>query len=70
VAFESVPWAVLAPGARHKVYRVGDTVLRLVEFTCEFVEPDWCLHGHVGYALAGDLDVDFDGALEHFTAGD
>lgn len=70
VDFDALPWDVLAPGARHKVYRVGETVLRLVEFTHGFVEPDWCLRGHVGYVLAGDLDVDFDGALEHFTAGD
>jgi len=70
VAFDSVPWDILAPGARHKVYRDGDTVLRLIEFTHGFVEPDWCLRGHVGYVLAGDLDVDFAGAIEHFTAGD
>ena len=70
VAFDSLAWDDLAPGARHRAFRAGDTVLRLVEFTHGFVEPDWCLRGHVGYVLSGDLDVDFDGVLEHFTAGD
>jgi quercetin dioxygenase-like cupin family protein len=70
VAFDSVPWEILAPGARHKVFRDGDTILRLVEFTHGFVEPDWCLRGHVGYVLSGDLDIDFDGAPEHLSAGD
>jgi quercetin dioxygenase-like cupin family protein len=70
VAFDSVPWDVLAPGARHKVFRDANTVLRLVEFSYGFVEPDWCVHGHVGYVLAGDLDIDFDGTRVRFAAGD
>jgi hypothetical protein len=70
VAFDSLPWDTLAPGARHKIFRAGDTVLRLLEFSHGFVEPDWCRRGHVGYVLAGDLDVDFHGKLEHFSAGD
>jgi quercetin dioxygenase-like cupin family protein len=70
VAFDSIAWDILAPGARHKVFRDADTFLRLVEFTHGFVEPDWCVRGHVGYVLAGDLDVDFDGTRVRFAAGD
>jgi quercetin dioxygenase-like cupin family protein len=70
VDFEALAWESLTPGARHKLVRDGDLVLRLVEFDCGFSEPDWCRHGHVGYVLSGQLDVEFEGALTHFSAGD
>ena len=44
--------------------------VRLVEFSAGFVEADWCVRGHVGYVLDGRMEVDFDGAVEVFGAGD
>ena len=44
--------------------------MRFVEFSHGFVEPEWCINGHVGYVLDGDMDVDFDGETVHFSAGD
>ncbi len=70
VAFDSLQWVSPLPGARHKLYRHEDTVLRLVEFSRGFVEPDWCTKGHIGYVLDGQVDVDFDGAVVRFSAGD
>jgi uncharacterized protein YjlB len=70
IGFESLAWEDLAAGARQKVFRSGDTVLRLLEFTSGFAEPDWCLRGHAGLVLEGELNVDFDGSVVHFAAGD
>jgi len=70
IAFGSLSWESLAPAARQKVFRHGDSSLRLVEFDREFVEPDWCTRGHIGYVLEGELDVDFDGAVIRYVAGD
>jgi len=43
------------PGARSKFFQQEDKQIRLVEFTDEFVEPDWCEKGHIGYVLEGTL---------------
>jgi len=69
VDFESLPWQPSRPGARAKVHREGSKQLRLVEFTSEFVEPDWCESGHVGYVLSGVLEVDFRGQVISYPEG-
>ena len=70
VAFASQEWERPAPGVRTKVHRGPGVQLRLVEFSAGFVEADWCVRGHVGYVLNGRMEVDFDGTLEVFEAGD
>jgi hypothetical protein len=70
VDFESIPWESPAPGLRFKAYRRDGRSLRLAEFTREFVEPDWCIKGHAGYVLAGEIEVDFHGRKVAFRAGD
>ncbi len=69
VDFESLEWQTSLPGARFKAFRQGGRTLRLLEFTKGFVEPDWCTKGHIGYVLEGQLDVDFDGSIVRFSAG-
>ena len=68
--FESIPWDASTPGVRFKVRKQGGSQLRLVEFFREFVEPDWCLRGHIGYVLEGELEIDFNGQVISFRQGD
>lgn len=70
VAFDSLSWESQLPGARYKAFQHGDTRLRVAEYTREFVAPDWCREGHVGYVLEGEVDIDFDGDVVRFSAGD
>jgi hypothetical protein len=70
VDFESIPWESPAPGLRFKAYKCCGQNLRLAEFTRDFVEPDWCVEGHAGYVLAGEIEVDFHGKKVVFRAGD
>ena len=71
VDFKSLPWeSPPMAGVRSKVYRQEGRQLRLVEFTREFVEPDWCLKGHIGYVLEGQLEVEFDNGVVVFGPGD
>jgi len=70
IDFESIAWEKLALGARFKAYRQGRRKLRLAEFTREFVEPDWCTKGHIGYVLQGRMEIDFDGQIVTFGPGD
>ncbi len=65
-----MPWKNPAVGVRFKAYEQGGRKLRLVEFSREFVEPDWCTKGHIGYVLEGQLEINFDGKVVAFGPGD
>ena len=69
VDFDALPWQSSLPGARFKVHRDGAKQLRLVEFTSEFVEPDWCEKGHVGLIVSGALEIDFRGRVISYPEG-
>lgn len=70
VAFDALPWQPMAPGARHKVAEQGGKRLRLVELTPAFVDPEWCLKGHVGYVVEGSLELEFEARVERVSAGE
>jgi quercetin dioxygenase-like cupin family protein len=70
IDFESIEWEKPAEGVQFKAYERNGRKLRLVEFSKEFVEPDWCSKGHIGYILEGQMEIDFDGKKEVFGPGD
>jgi quercetin dioxygenase-like cupin family protein len=70
VDFDSLQWQTSLQGARYKAFQHGARTLRLVEFTKDFVEPEWCRKGHIGYVLAGEMDISFGGTAVRFAAGD
>ena len=69
VLFDSLEWQSPIHGARFKAFRSGEKQLRLVEFTSEFVEPDWCEKGHIGFVIQGELEIDFHGQLVRYPEG-
>jgi hypothetical protein len=69
IDFDALSWESLVPGARFKVFRHGGKQLRIVEFTREFVEPQWCEKGHFGFVIKGELEVDFRGKLVRYAEG-
>lgn len=69
IVFDALPWHHPLPGARFKVHREGARQIRLVEFSSEFVEPDWCAKGHIGYVLDGTLEISFKGHCATYPAG-
>ncbi|MHC4476205.1 MAG: cupin domain-containing protein [Planctomycetota bacterium] len=70
IDFDSMEWEEPADGVRFKAYEKDGRRLRLVEFGKEFVEPDWCTGGHIGYILEGQVEIDFDGKVITFGPGD
>ena len=70
IDFESMAWESPAESVRFKAYEQGGRKLRLVEFSKDFVEPDWCRKGHIGYILEGEMEIDFDGKVIQFGPGD
>ncbi len=69
VMFDSLEWQSSIHGARFKAFRSGDKQLRLVEFTDQFVELEWCEKGHIGYVIQGELEIDFHGHLVRYPEG-
>lgn len=70
VAFETIQWQVMAPGARHKMVERGGTRIRLLELTDSFIEHDGCLKGRVGYLIGGELEFTFESRTERLQPGD
>ena len=70
IDFGSMPWDETVAGVRMKVYRESETQVRLVEFSSEFAESEWCRRGHIGYVLDGRLEVSFPDSQEILEAGD
>ena len=70
VDFDNIPWTTPMPNVRFKVYRDGSRQLRIVEFGQGFVEPDWCLRGHIGLVLEGSGRLQFEGSEFAFKEGD
>ena len=70
IDFEAMEWQSPAVGVRFKAYEQGGRKLRLVEFSKEFVEQDWCTKGHIGYVHEGRMEINFDGKATVFGPGD
>ena len=69
IDFDALPWQQAAVGARFKSFSQGGRRVRIVEFTSDFVEPDWCEKGHVGIVLRGELEIDFRGRRLRYAEG-
>ena len=69
IIFDRIEWQAPQPGIRFQAARDGSKQVRLVEFTPEFVESQWCEKGHAGLVLSGELEVDFSGHVVRFPEG-
>jgi quercetin dioxygenase-like cupin family protein len=69
IDFDAMEWANAAPGSRFKAFDLEGSRMRLLEFTPQFVETDWCRKGHTGVVLEGSLDIDFGDRVERFDTG-
>jgi hypothetical protein len=63
IVFDELEWQSSAPGSRFKLFRDGSRQVRLVEFSCEFVEAEACEKAHIGFVLSGELEIDFSGNI-------
>jgi len=70
IEFTTIPWESRATGVRLKQVQRGDQRIRLIEFSEEFVETDWCRTGHVGFVIDGKLEIDFGSHIVELSAGD
>jgi quercetin dioxygenase-like cupin family protein len=70
INFENLPFLVPTEGVRCQTVLLGGRQIRLIDFAPGFCEKEWCSKAHIGYILAGRLEVEFDNAAEVFALGD
>ena len=70
IDFAQIPWEEQGAGVRSKAFVRDGRKLRLVEFTSDFRERDWCTKAHAGYVLEGEMEIAFDDGVEKFAHGD
>ncbi|MCU0847550.1 MAG: cupin domain-containing protein [Spirochaetes bacterium] len=70
INFDSIEWESPLEGVRFKKFTSGKKQVRLVEYAKEFVEPDWCMKGHAGYIISGEIEIDFNGNPVCYKPGD
>ena len=70
IDFDAMAWSSDMPHHREKVCERDGRRLRLLELDREFVEPGWCVRGHIGYVLKGRIEIEFADHTETFTEGD
>ena len=69
VDFKRLDWQVGSSGVRFKAAARDDKQLRVVEIDPD-IQQDWCVTGHVGYVLQGNLEIEFHDGTKRFGAGD
>jgi hypothetical protein len=70
IQFESVPWRSVSEYAREKRIVANDRVVRILELATGFHEPTWCCNPHIGYVVAGELQLVLENRTESLRAGD
>lgn len=70
INFDDLEWQNASKGARFKAFQRADRQIRLVEFTRDFVEEEWCFKSHIGFVLEGEIEINFSGKTVNYTAGE
>ena len=70
IEFDKMLWNEPAKGLRTKIFMNGNQQIRLVEFSEDFFETDWCKKDHAGYVLEGKFSINYNGKLERYKKGD
>ena len=70
IDFNSIEWESSLKGVKFKKYISGNKQVRFVEYTKDFVEPNWCSKGYIGYVVEGEIEIDFNGNITSYKSGD
>jgi glyoxylate utilization-related uncharacterized protein len=70
INFNSLQWESPLPGLKFKAYKYKNKLLRVVEYSNDFREPEWCIKSHTGYVIEGEFEIDFNGKIIKYSKGD
>ena len=69
-SFAEIHWEKPAIGMKEKTLIANGSKIRLIEFSKEFHEKDWCTSSHLGYIISGTLHIEFESGIETVTSGE
>ncbi len=70
IDFSNIEWDSSTLGVRSKAFELSGKKFRLLELQFGLEHPNWCLTGHIGYVVKGELDIIFDDETVNYTEGD
>lgn len=70
INFNAIDWEIPSTGVKQKIYSEGNSRLRLIRFSDDFVEEEWCLKGHQGYVIEGEMEINYSGIKKSYKKGD
>ena len=70
IQFDNLEWIEPKKGMRYKLFAKNGEQVRLIEIEGEFEHPDWCLKGHIGFMIEGEMDIEFENSTESYKVGD
>ena len=70
IQFDQMEWIEVGDGMRFKRFQEGELQLRLVEWDKAMLHPNWCLKGHSGFMVAGEIEIDITGKVLHYKQGE
>lgn len=70
IDFGKLTWRKKAQGAPERRYTRNGKAIRLVRYTDEFNDMDWCEKGHIGMVLSGRIVIEFNNEKVEYKAGD
>lgn len=70
IKFNNIEWERPSNGVEQKQFLNGNQRIRLLRFYDDFVEENWCVKGHIGYVIDGEMTIDFNGKLVQYSKGD
>lgn len=63
-------WEISTVGIKAKVFEKDGKRVRWLELERGLQHPEWCVTGHIGYVVEGELEIDFNGRIVKYSAGD
>ena len=70
IYFSNIEWEKPSVGVKQKIYIKGNKRLRLLKFKDNFIEKEWCLNGHIGHVIGGEMKIDYNGQIQLYKKGD
>jgi len=67
--FKDIEWDTATVGMSQKTITYEKKTIKLVRFTNEFGEDDWCTKSHKGQIVSGTLRVTFYGKIKNYKTG-
>lgn len=70
IDFSSIEWDSSKPKVKSKIFQQSGRQIRVLELSKGLYHPDWCVTGHIGCVIEGEIEIDFDGEILTYKKGD